>query len=108
MFAQPSLAFWTLLLAGLGLQLYRLVYNVFFHPLRSYPGPVAAKATTWWKTYVEVVTKESMTDVLVRLHRQYGMYIKLLVHRRTNSFLGDVLRVGPNEVSHIKCKSKLR
>lgn len=102
MIAQASLIFWTLVLAWFGLIVYRLVYNVFFHPLRSYPGPMPAKATTWWKTYIEVVKGESWTDVLIRLHKQYGMYTRLLVRSSTNEAVGDVLRVGPNEVSTSK------
>jgi hypothetical protein len=100
MIPQISLAFWTLLLAWLGLQVYQLVYNVLFHPLRHYPGPAAAKATTWWKTYVEVIRTESFAHVLVRLHRQYGMYVKThLFTAGLTLVLGDVVRVGPNEVS---------
>jgi hypothetical protein len=64
----------TLLLAWLGLRFSQLVYNLIFHPLRAYPGPLAAKATTWWKTYIEVVKQESMVDVLFDLHRQFGTY----------------------------------
>lgn len=102
MVSQISLALWTLLAAWLGLQVYRLVYNVVFHPLRSYPGPVAAKATIWWKTYVEVVRKESFTDTLIRLHKQYGMYTIYAHPSQNSTSLGDVVRVGPNEVSPTK------
>jgi hypothetical protein len=49
------------------------VYNVFLHPLKKIPGPLPASATEWWKTWIEVVRQESMTDVLVRLHKQYGL-----------------------------------
>ena len=49
-----------------------LIYNVFFHPLREFPGPVFARATTWWRTYIGMVKKESITDILVRLHKRYG------------------------------------
>ena len=76
---QLSLILWTLFLAWLALGIFRLLYNVFFHPLRSYPGPLAAKATTWWKTYIEVVKQESMTDVLFDLHKQFGLYTITLV-----------------------------
>jgi len=51
----------------------RLLYNVFLHPLRKFPGPVAARASGWWKTWVEVVRGESWVDVLVELHGKYGM-----------------------------------
>ena len=76
---QLTLIFWTLSLAWLVLGFFRLFYNVFFHPLRVFPGPPAAKATTWWKTYIEVMKQESMTDVLYKLHKQFGPYTKMLI-----------------------------
>ena len=60
------------LLAWISQGLLRLLYNIAFHPLREYPGPLAARATTWWKTYIEVVKQESMIDVLFKLHETYG------------------------------------
>ncbi len=68
---------WTSVVAWLVVGIGRVVYNVLFHPLNAFPGPIAAKATEWWKTYIEVVKQESMTDVLVRLHKQYGPHSKL-------------------------------
>jgi cytochrome P450 len=68
-------AYSTWLLAG-------LIHNVYFHPLRRYPGPLAARASEWWKVYIEVWKKESMTEVLSRLHEEYG----------------DVVRTAPNEL----------
>jgi cytochrome P450 len=59
-----------------------LFYNAYLHPLRSFPGPLAARSTEWWKVYVEVWKRESMTDVLQRLHKRYG----------------DVVRTAPNEL----------
>jgi len=50
----------------------QLSYNLFLHPLRKFPGPVAARASGWWKTWVEVVRGKSWVDVLVELHRKYG------------------------------------
>lgn len=77
---QLSLVLWTLFLAWLSSKVFRLLYNVLFHPLRAYPGPIGAKATTWWKTYIEVVKQESMTDVLIKLHEQFGPYTSMLLH----------------------------
>jgi hypothetical protein len=70
---QVSLFLWSLFLAWLGVRTFRLVYNVFFHPLRAYPGPFGAKATTWWATYIEVWKQESMVDVLFKLHEEFGL-----------------------------------
>lgn len=89
----------TLLLAWVGRVVVRVVYNVFIHPLRKFPGPWAAGATEWWKTWSDVVKQESFTDVLLRLHKQYGMFPKISPSALTEFVTGDVVRVGPNEVS---------
>jgi len=60
----------------------RVVYNLFFHPLRKFPGPVMAGATSWWKAYKEVVKQETLAQLLFDLHAKYG----------------DIVRIGPNEV----------
>ena len=75
-----SLVLWTIFLAWLSLKVFRLFYNVLFHPFRSYPGPLGAKATTWWKTYIEVGKQEYLTDVLFKLHKQFGPYTSMLIH----------------------------
>jgi hypothetical protein len=67
-----SLLVWSLLLAWLTLRIYNLFYNLFLHPLRGYPGPLGARSTTWWKTYIEVVKKESFVHLVMKLHEQYG------------------------------------
>lgn len=56
-------------LYGLG----RVIYNVFFHPLRNFPGPWMAGATSSWKAYKEVIKQESAVHELFHLHKKYGM-----------------------------------
>lgn len=85
-----SLAAWSVLLGWVGLQVSQLVYNVFLHPLKAFPGPLAAGASLWWKTYIEVFKQESMTDVLVELHAKYGkcalwLPLQMLAWRPTTS-----------------------
>lgn len=67
------LVVWTVIFIWLGLELNKIIFNLYFHPLRKYPGPLCAGATTWWRTYIDVVKRENWTDVLVRLHERYGM-----------------------------------
>jgi len=55
----------------------RVVYNLLLHPLKTFPGPLAARATDWWKTYIEVFKQESMVDVLLDLHKLHGLYLKI-------------------------------
>lgn len=68
-----SLLVWSILLGWVILRAYNVFYNVFLHPLRSYPGPLGARSTTWWKTYIEVVKQESFVHLVMKLHEQYGM-----------------------------------
>ncbi|KFX89674.1 hypothetical protein V490_06862 [Pseudogymnoascus sp. VKM F-3557] len=79
---QLSEVVWTALFVWFCFGVSSVLYNVLFHPLRAYPGPLAARATIWWKIYTEVIKKESMSDVLFGLHRQFG----------------DIVRIGPNEL----------
>ncbi|KAM4058611.1 cytochrome p450 [Hirsutella rhossiliensis] len=64
------------------LVLYRVLYNVFLHPLRKFPGPLLAGATSGWKAYKEVIKRETLAQELFDLHRRYG----------------DIVRIAPNEL----------
>jgi hypothetical protein len=70
---------WTRVFTWLGLKFYNIVFNVFFHPLRAFPGSLCAKATTWWKAYYQLLqVKEGCWEsVLAKLHAQYGGYCAL-------------------------------
>lgn len=57
-----------------------LTYRLFFHPLRSIPGPTLAKATKFWHS-IKLSTLQNQ-EFLEDLHQRYG----------------DVVRIGPNEV----------
>ncbi|GME40427.1 hypothetical protein PFICI_06539 [Neofusicoccum parvum] len=58
------------------------LYNLFFHPLRSYPGPWYTGASILW--YQLHVFKGDLPFVIHSLHRQYG----------------PVVRIAPNELSY--------
>ncbi|KAJ0423592.1 cytochrome P450 [Aspergillus carlsbadensis] len=71
------------LLASLALRgLCLVVYNVWFHPLRQFPGPWMAGATSWWRAYREVIKHQDLAQELFGLHERYG----------------DVVRIAPNEL----------
>ncbi|KAL1599753.1 hypothetical protein SLS60_007557 [Paraconiothyrium brasiliense] len=59
---------------------YRIIYNVYFHPLRSYPGPFWAKATILW--YLYHIFHADNHKAVHKLHLKYG----------------PVVRVAPNEI----------
>ncbi|TVY32808.1 Cytochrome P450 monooxygenase [Lachnellula subtilissima] len=65
-----------------GLYLMHAVYNLYFHPLRSFPGPIYGKVTGFW--YISKIIQGNSFLVIKRLHDQYG----------------DVVRIAPNELSY--------
>ncbi|KIK54973.1 hypothetical protein GYMLUDRAFT_176346 [Collybiopsis luxurians FD-317 M1] len=56
------------------------LYRIFFHPLRSYPGPVLAAVTDWYQVYYNILQGGALVTEIERLHKCYG----------------PVVRVGPN------------
>ncbi|KAF5854193.1 hypothetical protein GGP41_006990 [Bipolaris sorokiniana] len=49
-----------------------LTYNIYLHPLASFPGPPLAGATVYWKAYIECIANRSFCHYLVDLHARYG------------------------------------
>lgn len=65
------------LLGGLFTSL--VIYRLFFHPLRAFPGPIGARITAFWSL------KESTPDLkfylkLQKLHDQYGDFVRIRKH----------------------------
>ncbi|KAI0808336.1 cytochrome P450 [Fomes fomentarius] len=52
-----------------------------FHPLAHYSGPISCKVSQWWMAYISLTGYEHL--YITELHRKYG----------------DVVRIGPNEIS---------
>ncbi|KAL4903790.1 hypothetical protein BDW74DRAFT_168672 [Aspergillus multicolor] len=70
--------------AGLVFTLWCVVYNLFWHPLAGYPGPLLARVTRLYKAYVELLGRGCLVHKLEELHAVYG----------------DVVRIGPNELHY--------
>ncbi|KAF4226117.1 hypothetical protein CNMCM6805_005163 [Aspergillus fumigatiaffinis] len=49
-----------------------IIYNLFWHPLASFPGPFVAAVTPLYKAYIDLVAKSSLVHTLEKLHSQYG------------------------------------
>src|ERR1700741_4018740 len=50
----------------------RAIYNVFFHPLAHFPGPLGAACTKWWLLYMEMGRGVSLSTLREQLHEKYG------------------------------------
>ncbi|KAF5672039.1 cytochrome p450 [Fusarium heterosporum] len=65
----------------LGLLFFRTIYNLFFHPLRSIPGPFLARSNGVWR--LVRYFRGTWHDDVLELHKKYG----------------QVVRISPGEVS---------
>ncbi|KAF2173632.1 hypothetical protein M409DRAFT_15910 [Zasmidium cellare ATCC 36951] len=73
-----------ILCVGLALTLVsNLIYDIWFHPLREYPGPRYAAASRIW--YSLHVFRGHHKNAIKRLHDEFGL----------------VVRIAPNELSYI-------
>lgn len=52
-----------------------MIYNLYFHPLASYPGPFAARASRLW--YIRALLKGTLHTEVLDLHRKYGSVVRL-------------------------------
>ena len=52
-----------------------ILYRLYLHPLRKFPGPKLAAATLWYETYFDVFLGGQYTFQIERLHKQYGQQI---------------------------------
>ncbi|KAL4898850.1 cytochrome P450 [Aspergillus multicolor] len=78
-----SFYFELLMTTGLIWLLSKAVYNIWFHPLRSFPGPWYSKASRLW--YVLKVIQGGHKFAIQELHDRYGL----------------VVRIAPDELSYI-------
>ncbi|TRX94632.1 hypothetical protein FHL15_004404 [Xylaria flabelliformis] len=53
----------------------RVFYNIFFHPLRKFPGPLVCRATNLWR--VRRILSGDLPQEVRRLHEQYGPVVRI-------------------------------
>lgn len=89
----------SLILYGVGL----VVYRLYFHPLRNYPGPMLAAATRWYEFYFDLVKGYGgqFAWEIERMHQVYGeffYFLKLLSEYELMYFKGPIVRINPEEL----------
>jgi Na+(H+)/acetate symporter ActP len=68
-------AFWSITGYVLGLFSSILIYRVFFHRLRHFPGPLGARASKLWHVW-KLQTGHQNHFLLPELHKRYGDFIR--------------------------------
>lgn len=82
---------------------YRVIYNLYWHPLAHFPGPKLAGATYLYQTYFSLVGGSLYYIQIADLHKQYGKTRPRLYYSTCScSFkfchLGPVIRITPDEI----------
>jgi hypothetical protein len=49
-----------------------VVYRLYFHPLRNFPGSKICAATLWYDFYYDCVRRGTLIWQIEKLHKQYG------------------------------------
>nr|AVY05532.1 cytochrome P450 monooxygenase [Nodulisporium sp.] len=65
----------------------QIFYNLYLHPLRKFPGPLAARATRLWRA--RKILKGDLPQTVRALHEKYG----------------PVVRIGPDELSFVESQA---
>ncbi|TFK52930.1 hypothetical protein OE88DRAFT_1316757 [Heliocybe sulcata] len=53
-----------------------LLYRAFFHPIRSFPGPFAARLTAFWSLKKQIPVLHWYKNIH-ELHHQYGDFVRI-------------------------------
>lgn len=63
-----------------------IIHLLYFHPLRSFPGPRLAVATRWYRGYFDVILQGEWLRQLEYLHTIYGelLCVELQCHESNN------------------------
>lgn len=52
---------------------YKCIYNLYFHPLRGFPGPKVAALGSYYEFYHDVIKDGTFLWRIMDMHRKYGM-----------------------------------
>ncbi|KAJ5109198.1 benzoate 4-monooxygenase cytochrome P450 [Penicillium angulare] len=68
---------WILSVAWVLLLGIRIIYRLFFRPLRNFPGPKLAAASSCYQTYHDVIRHGQYIWVIKQMHEKYGPIVRI-------------------------------
>ncbi|RPA76094.1 cytochrome P450 [Ascobolus immersus RN42] len=74
--------------------LFTAIYNVYFHPLRNFPGPFWAKVTIFYEYYWDNIQDGQFTNHCYEvLHPKYGPVVRVAPHKLRVNGTGDFFKI---------------
>ncbi|KAL7909376.1 cytochrome P450 [Trichoderma velutinum] len=89
----------TVLVLGLW-ALYKLlqaIYNITFHSLAGFPGPVLAGASYWYEGYFDLILWGRYTNEIAHMHEKYGPIVRINpdeLHCNDPHFIDEIFAIG--------------
>ncbi|KAK4443094.1 cytochrome P450 [Podospora aff. communis PSN243] len=80
----------------------RCVYNLYFHPLRRFPGPKKAAIGAFLEFYYEVVKDGTYIWEIEKMHRKYGPIVRINadeLHISDPEFYGTIYAGGGRRIN---------
>jgi hypothetical protein len=56
--------------------LYKIIYNLYFHPLAKFPGPWWAAASYFAELYYDIVRGGQYYKKVIQMHEKYGKCLR--------------------------------
>jgi hypothetical protein len=99
-----------LLLAGVFsiYHLGKLIYNLFFHPLRHIPGPWLSRGSYLPEIWYDVVRKGRYTKQIQKMHEKYGMLDMAAEVWVLRGSISHILHTNRPDCSHQPRRSPLQ
>ncbi|KAI0460035.1 cytochrome P450 [Xylaria acuta] len=82
-------------------RLFKVVYNLFFHPLAKFPGPKVAAASHLYEFYWSIVRDGEFIWEIERMHKKYGPIVRITpreLHICDPSFYNQIYAGNPKKV----------
>ncbi|PWY91666.1 putative cytochrome P450 [Aspergillus sclerotioniger CBS 115572] len=88
---------WALVIAVVGYSIARILYNLFLHPLRHFPGPWWAACSHLHEFYFDVIQRGMFMWQIERMHQQYGPIVRINpreIHISDPTFYNEIYAGG--------------
>ncbi|KAM5464683.1 hypothetical protein MauCBS54593_006774 [Microsporum audouinii] len=92
----------SIITALVGYILVKCIYDLFFHPLRNFPGPKVAAIGSFYEFYYDVIKDGTYLWEIEKMHQKYGPIIRInsnSIHIRDPEYYSTVYAGGGRKIN---------